>query len=165
MLTRKQKMLLHVAAKEAGVDEPARRVIQRNVGGFYSAADKTATHEGFAAVMAHYEHLAGKQLARFSAGYWRDADQANRRKAEGGPAPTDRLKWRIAREAEAMGMTNDDVDRFLSSDKMSSGLFLTVADADAYWLNRLLQSLIEMRKRAGIDCQKTLFAGEERMAV
>ena len=91
MLTNGQKKALHLAARAAGVDEPARRLIQRNVGGFHSAADRTATRQGYIAVMAFYERACGGQLEGFTKGYWTAEDErAN---------PADALVFRIRREA------------------------------------------------------------------
>lgn len=141
MLTNGQKKALHSAAREAGVGEEDRRLIQRNLGGFYSAADKTASREGFIAVMAFLEARAGGRLSGCTLGYWRaETVKAN---------PTDRLLYRINREAAAMGWTPQHVDAFLHSDRMSSGLFGTVADAPAYWLRKLLEAMLAIQRRAG----------------
>ena len=142
MLTRKQKMLLHTAAKSLGIDEAQRRVIQTNAGGFYSAADKTASREGFAAVMAFYEDRSGGRLDGFTAGYWRDAVAKNQRGDD-----TDRLVWRIRREADALGWSAADTDAFLAGRHMSAGKVASVADASAYWLGKLLEALKQMNRR------------------
>ena len=143
-LTNKQKMLLHVvpAGLRPPIDEAQRRVIQRTVGGFYSSADATATREGFVSVMAFYEDRSGGRLDGFSQGYWADARDKNERGEQ-----TDRLTWRIAREAEALGWSADQVDAFLAGRHMSSGKCRGVADAPAYWLSRLLEALIRMNAR------------------
>ena len=145
MLTNKQKTLLHLIPKGLGVDDAQRRVIQRNVGGFYSAADKTASHAGFAAVMAYYEDRAGGQLERYTPGFWAAAVE----KTSG--EDRSRLLWRIEREAEALTWRYpEDVNAFLASKKMSGGKYADVRETPIYWLSRLLQALIEMRRRAGL---------------
>ena len=78
MLTNGQKRALHRAARLAGIAEAQRRVIQVNIGGFYSAADRTVTRHGFIVVMAHLERLAadrGEMVAR-TWGYWQAAPEA-----------------------------------------------------------------------------------------
>ena len=135
-------MLLHTAAKSLGIDEAQRRVIQANVGGFYSAADKTASREGFAAVMAFYEARSDGKLDGFSEGYWRGAVAKNQ-SGDG----TDRLIWRIRREAEALRWSDADVDAFLAGGHMSAGKAARVADASGYWLGRLLEALKQMNRR------------------
>jgi hypothetical protein len=138
-LTNGQKKALHTAARQAGLGDEDRRLVQRNIGGFYSAADATATRRGFIACMAFYETRSGGQLAGSQSGYWRAEDaKAN---------PTDSLVHRIRVEADAVGMSAADVDAFLASDKMSSGHCQGVNVAPAYWLNKLLSALIAMRKR------------------
>lgn len=140
-LTNGQKQALHSAARNAGVGEEDRRLIQRNLGGFYSAADRTASREGFIAVMAFLEHKAGGCLRGGTAGYWTaQTETAN---------PTDRLLYRVNREAANMGWTPEHVDNFLHSPKMSNGLFATVADAPAYWLRKLLEALLAIQRRGG----------------
>jgi hypothetical protein len=89
--------------------------------------------------MAFLEARAGGQLRGCTAGYW----AAENVKAN----PTDRLRWRVNREAAAMGWTPEHVDNFLHSDRMSNGLFGTVADAPAYWLRRLLDAMLAIQKR------------------
>lgn len=69
-LTSKQKGLLHAAALEVGADETARRAVQRDVGGFESAADPGITQQDFLNVMAAWERLAEGKLKRTPEGYW-----------------------------------------------------------------------------------------------
>jgi len=138
-LSNKQKMLLHVAAAQAGVTEDQRRVIQRNVGGFHSAADRTCTREGFIAVMAFYEARCGGSLRSFSAGYWAGQDaKAN---------PTDALVCRVRREAHGLGMNDQMLDLFIAGPHMSSGACESVATAPAYWLRRCLEALKAIARR------------------
>ena len=139
-LSNKQKMLLHLAAKEAGVGEEQRRTVQRNVGGFYSAADTTATRQGFIAVMAFYERVSDGRLTGFSKSYWQAQDAASN--------PTDALAHRIGSEAAKLGWRGENVNAFLASRHMSGGLYDDCSTAPAYWLRRLLQGLIEMNTRA-----------------
>lgn len=139
MLTKKQKMLLHMAPDRLGIDEAGRRTVQRNVGGFCSAADSDATHEGFVAVMAFWETRSGGCLDGFTPRYWQRADAEKN--------PTDRLCWRIRQEAAELALTAGQVDAFLAGKHMSGGRYHTVQEAPAYWLRRVLQALIEIRKR------------------
>ncbi|HOD79984.1 MAG: hypothetical protein BWX88_02664 [Planctomycetes bacterium ADurb.Bin126] len=139
MLTNGQKKALHSAARQAGLDEQARRTVQRNVGGFHSAADRSASRDGFVAVMAFLEDRCGGCLRGNTPGYWaQQRDQAD---------PGDRLRWRIDQEANALGWTKAQVNAFLSSRHMSGDLFGTVQQAPAYWLSRLLEGMIQIRKR------------------
>ena len=149
MLTNKQKMLLHVAPGKLGIDAEQRRTIQRTVGGFESAADRKASHEGFAAVMAFYEDRAGGALESYTKGYWA---AASRRHADGGGA-TDRLIHRIRRQADARGWSEVDVERFLASKHCSSGKHLSLASASTYWLSRCLDGMtaIHGRRTRGDD--------------
>ncbi len=138
-LSKKQKALLHIIPTGLGIDEAQRRIIQRNVGGFYSAADRTATRWGFQRVMAHYEDRAGGKLDGYSAGYWTgQGDKAG---------PQDGLLWRVNEEARRLGWTSGEADRFMASTHMSSGAFTRVASANTYWLTRMVQALIEMNNR------------------
>jgi hypothetical protein len=66
-LSRLQIALLHVAPGELGVDEPTRRLVQRNVGGSESAA--TMGLAGFYRVMAWWEER-GWTDRRHGRGYW-----------------------------------------------------------------------------------------------
>jgi len=134
---------LHVAARQVGLDEADRRLIQRNIGGFYSAADKTASRQGFIAVMAFLEKRAGGQLGRADSGYW----EGENKKAN----PTDSLIHAIRTQALAMAWTDIDVDRFLASKHLTGGAFATVAEAPAYWLGRLLDALKAIAKRRAAD--------------
>jgi len=133
-------MLLHVAASAAGVTEDERRLIQRNVGGFHSAADPTTTREGFIAVMAFYESRCGGALAGFTAGYWQREDaKAN---------PTDALIYRLRQEARSLGISDRQLDLFIAGKHMSGGACDSVETATAYWLRRCLEALKAIAKRA-----------------
>ena len=138
-LTAGQIKALHAAAREAGVPEDMRRSVQWHVGGFHSCADKTAGRAGMIAVMAFYELRAGGSLRGCSPGYWQSEDaRANR---------TDALVYACRREAEAMGLSDRQLDAFVAGSHMSNGACPDVASAPAYWLRKLLQGLIEIRKR------------------
>jgi len=144
MLTNGQKKALHAAARKAGVDEWARREIQRQIGGFYSAADRTASREGFIAVMAHYEGLCeqiGVQLAR-TANYWRDENAKSN--------PTDALVYRVGKQAREMGLSPEQLDAFVAGKHMTNGQYPTVNELPMYWLIRLTEAL------------KTIFERNER---
>jgi len=138
-LTNGQKKAIHAAARQAGIPEDMRRTVQQRIGGFWSAADATASRQGFIAVMAFHESRCGGRLARCTPGYWSAEDaRAN---------PTDSLVYRIRAEASALGMTEAGLDAFLAGEHMSRGACESVATAPAYWLRKLLQGLIEIRKR------------------
>jgi len=139
MLTNGQKKALHSAARQAGIGEEHRRTVQRNLGGFHSAADRTASRAGFIAVMAFYERLCGGTLHGCTAGYWQGQDA--------GENPTAALGYRVIQEARALGMDKASLDGFLAGPHMSSGLYATVEDAPAYWLRRCLEALKAMRAR------------------
>lgn len=139
MLTNGQKKALHSAARQAGVREDERRLIQRNVGGFHSAADRTATREGFIAVMAFLEKLAGGTLRGCTAGYWREQNAESR--------PGDSLRFRVRQVAGEMGWTVEQTDRFLASKHCSNGFCASVEEASEYWLGRLLDGLKAMGRR------------------
>ena len=140
-LSNRQKMLLHVAASAAGADEAERRLVQQNVGGFYSAADKAVTREGFIAVMAFWEQRAGGTLDRFTEGYWQGQDaKAN---------PTDAVIHRIRTEAAALGLTPEQLDAFAAGKHMSNGRYQRLDQMPAYWLRKCLQALVEIRRRRG----------------
>lgn len=138
-LTNGQKKALHVAAKAAGVDEAARRLIQRNVGGFHSAADTTATRQGFIAVMSFYERCCDGHLRGFTPGYWKGQDETAN--------PTDAIVFRIRQEAKALGLSNEQLNGFLAGPHMSSGAYDDVTACPAYWLRKLLEGLKAIGKR------------------
>jgi len=162
-LTRKQLMLLHAVPTRLGIDEAARRLIQRNAGGFYSAADATVTREGFIAVMAFYEQFAGGDLGhlgfRFTAGYWRDEDlRAN---------PLDPLRHRLRADAAAIGLSGESLDAFLAGEHMSCGACSGVDDASAYWLRRAIEACKAIRRRGGLrraGCDASRPSGPARRA-
>jgi hypothetical protein len=147
MLTLGQKKALHSAAREAlgqaGYDaqelESMRRTIQQRIGGFWSAADRRASRFGFIAVMAFYEQLAGGQLTGFTKGYWGDQDHRSN--------PTDALLYAVRRQAAAMGLSPDGLNRFLASKHVTGGAYTNVAEAPAYWLRRLLEALKAITRR------------------
>jgi len=143
MLTNKQKMLLHVVPGKLGIDDEQRRTIQRTVGGFESAADRKATHAGFAAVMAFYEDRAGGTLEGYTPSYWRHSHERN----EAGGGGQDRLVYLIRQQATQMGWSAADVEHFLSSKHCSSGLFGKLRQASNYWLSRCLDGMKAMAKR------------------
>lgn len=145
MLTNGQKRALHVAAREAGLTEEERRIVQRTVGGFHSAADRTATRVGFIRVMAHYEELCGGRLSGKTRGYW--ASQSDR------ADPLDAMRYAIREQANLLGWRPEQVDRFLASDHMSSGRYRRVRDAPAYWLHRLLSALKVLVAREEVATQ------------
>lgn len=135
----KQIKLLHVIPRKLQIDDPQRRLIQRNVGGFHSAADRTATREGLIAVMAFYEDRAGGRLPGFTEGYWQSQDK----KAN----PTDRITWRCRKEARDLGLSAGQLDAFVAGPHMSRGAYATLADCPAYWLRKVLQALVEIHRR------------------
>jgi len=149
-LSRKQKMLLHAVPTKLRIDDAQRRIIQWNVGGFYSAADGVS-REGFIGVMAHYEMVAGGDLGRlgfaFTRGYW----QAECRRAM--PAASQREHLR--RLAAGIGMTPDGLDAWLAGPKMSSGACAGLADCPPYWLKRAIEACKAIAARGGLKSRRT----------
>ena len=138
-LSNKQKMLCHTAAKAAGIPESMRREVQRKVGGFWSAKDRTASREGFIALMAFYEARAGGHLGGFTPGYWQGEDrEAN---------PGDSMRRRIRSEADALGLSPAKLDGFIAGPHMSNGLFAGLDEAQPYWLRKILEGLKAIRTR------------------
>ena len=149
-LSNKQKMLLHAVPNKLGIDQAQRRIIQWNVGGFYSAADPV-TREGFIAVMAHYELTAGGDLGELgffsTPGYW---------KAEAAKAlPSDGQRELLRRLAGQIGMTPASLDAFLAGPKMSSGACAGLADCPPYWLGRAIEACKAIGKRGGLRSRRT----------
>jgi len=142
-LTNRQKQLLHVVPAALGIDKTARLMIQRTVGGFESAADAAATHEGFAAVMAHYEGRNGGSLPRYTPGYWKASHERNER--EGGDPQ--RLRHVIVERAADMGWSRSDVEAFLVGPHVSGGKVASLATASAYWLDRCLTAITAIAAR------------------
>lgn len=150
-LSARQKMLLHAVPNKLGIDAAQRRIIQWNVGGFYSAADPTVTREGFIAVMAHYEMVAGGCLAdlgfRSDRGYWRrEAEKA---------LPADGQRELLRRLASQIGMAPAVLDSFLAGPKMSSGACTGLADCPPYWLGRAVEAAKAILKRGGLHSRRT----------
>lgn len=139
MLTNGQKRALHAAAREAGLGDEQRRMIQGNVGGFRSAADLAATRYGYIQVMGVLEDLAGGTLRGNTAGYW----LAEARKAQ----PDDALRFAIRRQGRLLGWSDVQLDAFAASAHMSSGACESVDAAGRYWLHRLLDALKAIRSR------------------
>jgi len=138
-LSNRQKALLHSVPAALGIDEAQRRLIQQNVGGFYSAADRTCSRQGFIAVMAFYEQRSGGPLRGFTPGYWSAEDRdAN---------PADALRYRVRRMAAEMGLPADELDRFIAGKHMSSGACAGLDDAGAYWLRSTIEALKVIRRR------------------
>ena len=149
-LSRKQKMLLHTVPNKLGVDPAQRRIIQWNVGGFYSAAD-AVSREGFIAVMAHYEMVAGGDLSTMGfhsdRGYWqRECEKA---------LPSDSQREMLRRLAEQIGMAPAALDAFLAGPKMSSGACTGLADCPPYWLGRAIEAAKAILKRGGLRSRRT----------
>ena len=149
-LSRKQKMLLHAVPSRLGIDEAQRRIIQWNLGGFYSAADPIS-REGFIAVMAHYEMTAGGDLSvlgfRSDRGYWqRERDKA---------CPADGQREVLRRLASQIGMAPAVLDSFLAGPKMSSGACTGLADCPPYWLGRAIEAAKAILKRGGLLTRRT----------
>jgi len=140
MLTNGQKKALHAAARAAGLDDAARRLIQRNVGGFHSAADRTATRAGFIACMAFYEARCGGRLMGARTGYWQAEDEK--------ASPTDALLFRVRQLALKLGMGDVGLSAFLAGPHISSGQYDDVATCPAYWLRKLLEGVKAIRRRA-----------------
>ena len=144
-LTNGQKRAIHCAAREAGIDsrtdEDSYRLVLWNVGGFHSAADRTASRQGFIAVMAFFEQRAGGGLTGCTFDYWADEDaKAN---------PRDPIIYRIKRIAAGLGMDDQGIEDFMESRHMSSGAYRRLEDAPTRWLVKLLEALKAMQRRRG----------------
>ena len=139
MLTNGQKRALHAAAREAGIDDADRRMIQWNVGGFHSAADRTASRYGFVCVMAFIEARCGGQLRGNTPGYWQAARD--------GSSESSAMEYAIRADARRLGWSDADVDAFVASTHMTSGAFGELAGLPPYWLARVRQALIEISRR------------------
>lgn len=139
MLTNGQKKALHSAARQAGLSDEMRRSVQRRLGGFYSAADRTATRWGFLAVMAFLERQAGGRLRGNTAGYWQEACEKER--------PEDALRFKARALGAELGMDGGDLDRFLASDRVSGGRARDLASAPRWALRKLVEALKAMRER------------------
>ena len=139
MLTNGQKRALHSAAREIDLSDEDRRLVQFNIGGFVSAADQRASRYGFICVMAWYENRAGGKLRGSDPGYW----QLEERRAD----PGDAVRYAIEREATALGWTRDRLEQWIGGVHMTSGAFRTLRDLPPYWLKRVLDGLLAIRKR------------------
>lgn len=140
MLTNGQKRAIHSAARQAGIDsckdEEQYRMILLNVGGFRSAADRTASRQGYIAVMAFFEEASGGQLRGCTPGYW----AAENAKAN----PRDPIIYKIRQTAESLGMDAKTLDHFIASRHMSSGWYESLEDAPTRWLVKVLEGLKAM---------------------
>jgi len=149
-LSLRQKAMLHMIPARLGIDPTQRRIIQWNVGGFYSAADPV-TREGFICVMAHYELVAGGDLGKVGGssrpGYWQaEADKAT---------PADSQREHLRRLACQIGMAPAALDAFLAGPKMSSGACAGLADCPPYWLGRAIEAAKAIIKRGGLKSRRT----------
>jgi len=135
-LTNGQKKGLHAAARQAGLDEAAYRLVLRNLAGVSSSTDARFTRISFITCMAFFEEAAGGTLRGCTPRYWQGEMESAR--------PADGLLWRIRRDAKALGWDEADLDRFLASAKMSSGRHVSLAGAPAVWLVKVLQALKAM---------------------
>ena len=140
-LTNRQKMAIHSAARQAGVNKEQRRIVQYNLGGFWSAADAHASHEGFVAAMAHFERIAGGNLRGNTAGYWGEQD---RRKN-----PTDRLLWKVRQLAKPLHFTEQQLDQLVAGPHGTNGAYGRLADLPACWLRNIIEALKAIAKRKG----------------
>jgi len=138
-LTNGQKKALHAVARQAGLNNVAYRLVLRNLAGVDSAASPRWRREDFIMIMGLFEKGAGGQLKGNAPGYWRDELRLAR--------PGDALRVRIRREAAAMGWTEGDLDRFVASNRMSSGQFASIDDAPAEWLVKVLEAVKAMKTR------------------
>jgi hypothetical protein len=141
-LSNQQKKILHAAARQAGLTDEQRRVVQFNIGGFYSAADPTVTREGMIAVMAFYEDRCSGQVHGFTRGYWRSEDaKAN---------PTDGLLHRCGLLADRLFARREDLDRFIAGDHFTGGQYQHLDELPAFWLRKLLEALKAIARRKGV---------------
>ncbi len=140
-LTNKQKQALHSAARAAGVTEEQRRMIQYNVGGFYSAADSTVSRGGFIAVMAFYESRCNGTLPGCAPDYWKGQDtKAN---------PTGPMVYLAKMLSSQLGLAPEQLDAFIAGPHFSRGQFHALDDLPGVWLRKLIEALKAMLKRKG----------------
>ncbi|HUU31485.1 MAG TPA: hypothetical protein VMY69_05230 [Phycisphaerae bacterium] len=139
MLTNGQKRALHSAARQLGLADELRRSVQRRLGGFHSAADRTATRHGFLAVMAFFEKQAGGRLRGFSEGYWQEAYERE--------DPESALRFKARALGAELGMDAGDLDRFVASDRVSGGRARDLASAPRRVLRKLVEALKAMLER------------------
>ena len=139
MLTNGQKKALHSAARQIGLADELRRSVQRRLGGFYSAADRTATRHGFLAVMAFLEGQAGGRLRGNTHGYWQAAYEKE--------DPESALRYKARALGADLGMDPGDLDRFVASDRVSGGRAADLASAPRWALRKLVEALKAMRER------------------
>jgi len=155
MLTNGQKKALHSAARQAGLSDEHRHMVQKSIGGFESAAAAGWTRQGFIRVMAYFEKAAGGCLRGCTPWYWRD---------EAGPEHADdAIKHAISAIATTglpEPMTPDQLDHFL--ERMSGGNCPRVAGASRYWLSKLLDGLKALADRRQRELAAELGVSEAR---
>ncbi|MCX5682062.1 MAG: hypothetical protein NT049_00020 [Planctomycetota bacterium] len=148
-LSNRQKAILHQAAQAAGYDRvmdaqgilhrERYRLVLRKIAGVESSTDPRFSHQGFIRVMAFFEGEAGGRLRGFSPGYWLEQDRQS--------DPGDSLRFACRREADALGWSDEDLDKFVASPRCSSGRHHRLADAPRYWLMRALDAMKAIRGR------------------
>ena len=142
-LTNGQKKALHSAARQAGLSDEHRHMVQRSIGGFDSAKAAGWTRQGFIRVMAYFEKAAGGALRGCTAWYWR---------GEAGPEHADDALRHAIRQAAAglpEPMSPEQLDHFLA--RMSNGNSLAVEGASRYWLSKLLDGLRALSRRKRLE--------------
>ncbi len=140
-LTNRQKMAIHSAARQAGVNDEQRRIVQYNLGGFWSAADTHASHEGFVAAMAHFERTAGGTLRGNTAGYWAEQDQKKN--------STRRLLWKVRELAKPLHFTEQQLDQLVAGPHGTKGVYQHLNELPACWLRNIIEALKAIAKRKG----------------
>lgn len=141
-LSRAQKTSAVLAAKAAGLSEEHRHMVQAAILGVESLTADVDRHK-FIRLMAYHEAHANGRCPGFSAGYW--AAEAAR------SSPASALLYKVRDEGRRLGMTDADLDRFLASDRCSSGRCASVASATVGWLVRLVEALKAMADRRQFD--------------
>jgi hypothetical protein len=92
--------------------------------------------------MAFYERLCGGKLRHSGYRYWQLEDaKAN---------PTDALVYKAKQLAQALGMTDEQLDDWIAGPRMSSGACDGVDTASAYWLRRAIEGLRAIGRRKKI---------------
>lgn len=138
-LTNGQKRAIHAAARQAGLNRQQYETVIWHVGAFRSAADSTASRQGFIAVMAFLEERCDGCLRGNTSDYWRDQDRQHN--------PRDPIIHRIRQVAASLGMDDHGLDEFMAGKHMSGGWYSSLNAAPTRWLVKLLEGLKAMERR------------------
>ncbi|MBE3096981.1 MAG: hypothetical protein IMZ44_07605 [Planctomycetes bacterium] len=150
-LSNRQKQSAVLAAKAAGLSTEHRHMVQASILGVESLTADVDRHK-FIRLMAYFEEhtadevldggefaVGGGRCPGFSPGYWAaEAARSN---------PASAILYKVRAEGRRLGMGDEDLDRFLASDRCSSGRESRITQAPVGWLVRLLEALKAIRQR------------------